>query len=198
MPGKANALGDSPTGYGWPSIALHWITATVIIVLLFVGSSIAMDGRMVHWHTTIAACAYPVLWARVIWRLRQGHPGPLPGQGGFFYGVGKLVHYVLLAALSVMLMSGPLLAWASGRAIEIFELAIPSPFGPSLSLTAFLLQVHGATAAVIVTCIALHVLGVFKHIAFNRDGTFDKMMRPAKQPLVTTAAAPESASGRIG
>ena len=64
---------DTRTGYGWISIALHWLTAIVILTLWFIGSSIQSDlatgsTSTLRLHTSIAITAYVLLWARVIWR----------------------------------------------------------------------------------------------------------------------------------
>ena len=71
---------DTRTGYGWVSIALHWTTAIIVLTLWFVGSSIQSDPgtqeSTLRLHTSIAITAYLLLWARVIWRLKIGHPGP--------------------------------------------------------------------------------------------------------------------------
>ena len=76
---------DTRTGYGWVSIALHWTTAIIVLTLWFVGSSIHSDPETqdstLRLHTSIAITAYLLLWARVIWRFKIGHPGPLPNPG---------------------------------------------------------------------------------------------------------------------
>ena len=81
---------DTRTGYGWISIALHWLTAIVILTLWFIGSSIQSDlatgsTSTLRLHTSIAITAYVLLWARVIWRFKFGHPDATPEQRGLFY-----------------------------------------------------------------------------------------------------------------
>src|SRR5690606_11531691 len=90
---------DTANGYGWVSIALHWLTAIVILTIWFIGSSItaqedmAEHERLLRLHTSIAILAYALLWVRIVWRFVKGHPGPLPGQAGLFYAIGKYTHY---------------------------------------------------------------------------------------------------------
>jgi len=127
-------LADSQTGYGWISIVLHWTTAIIILVMWFVGNSLAVaegvaQDKLIHGHTTIAILAYALLWLRVLWRVFKGHPGPLPKQRGVFYPIGVGVHLIMVAAIGA----------------------------------------------------ALHIGGVIKHAAFNRDGTFAKMMLAARK-----------------
>ena len=183
-------LKDTPTGYGLISIVLHWLTAIVIVVLLAVGASIKTGNQhqyeqMLPLHTSIALTAYVLIWGRIIWRFTVGHPGPLPKQRGVFFYIGKYSHYVLLVAIGVMLISGPLMAWSAGIDIPFYDwFTIPAPFAPNQDWFDFLLTVHGSAASVIAIGVFLHIGGVFKHLIINRDGTFEKMMIPAHEPVL--------------
>jgi cytochrome b561 len=174
-------LNDTKTGYGWISIAFHWLTAAIVIAMWTIGSLAQGEGQeggfdFVHLHTTVGMTAYVLLWARIIWRFKVGHPGPRAGQGATLYPLAKAVHYLLLAALGVALVSGPLTVWLNGDAIEVFSFALPSPFGRLPDVQALARMVHGITTLIVSGLIALHVLAVIKHAVFNHDGTFDKIM----------------------
>jgi cytochrome b561 len=178
-------LNDTASGYGWISISLHWITAATVIAMFVIGvMSQAPDRdthlRLVHLHTSIGIAMYAFLWARIVWRFKIGHPGPLPKQGSFFFTIGKYFHFVMLIAITIMLLSGPLMVWANGDAIFVFGFAVPSPVGVFPVAHDVLRRVHGATASFILAAIVLHVLAVFKHAIINRDGTFDKIMIAAR------------------
>jgi cytochrome b561 len=82
----------------------------------------------------------------------------------------------MLVAIAAMLVSGPLVVWSSGDAIEVFAVAIPSPTGELAELHRVSRNVHGYAATCIVAGMILHVLAVFKHSVIDRDGTFDKIM----------------------
>ena len=172
---------DTSNGYGWISIALHWLTAAIVITMFVIGTmSQTADReeylRMVHLHTTIGISTYALLWARITWRFTVGHPGPLPRQGAFLFAIAKYFHFCLLIAIAVMLLSGPLSVWTDGKAIEVFSLSIPSPIPANAALHELLRGVHRFTSTLILLGIGLHVLAVFKHLILNRDGTFDKIM----------------------
>src|SRR5215203_1319753 len=107
---------DTSTGYGWISIALHWLTAILILTIWFIGSSITSDlaigsNATLRLHTSIAISAYLLLWIRVLWRFKHGHPKAMPEQRGVFYEIGKFTHWAILAAVVAMLISGPLMVW---------------------------------------------------------------------------------------
>jgi cytochrome b561 len=120
--------------------------------------------------------AYLLLWGRILWRFAVGHPAPHPGQSALLFPVAKAFHYLFLIAIGLMLLSGPLMVWSGGDAIEVFAFAIPSPFAPSSGLHDLLRRIHGVTASIIILGAILHILAALKHIVFNRDGTFDKIM----------------------
>ena len=94
---------DRDGGYGWISIALHWLTAVAIGALLFAGDSIGVVGADArNFHTTVGAIAWLFLAARIVWRLQQGHPPRAQGQGRLSFILGMAVHYVLLVAIAMM------------------------------------------------------------------------------------------------
>jgi len=163
------------------SIALHWATVAIVLPMwtigrLAKGESGTSDPALLHVHTTIGVSVYALLWARIIWRFKVGHPGPLPRQGVFLFSIAKYFHFCLLIALAVMLVSGPLTVWSGGDAIGVFSLTIPSPIPMSPALHDLLRAVHRFTSSLILLGVSLHVLAVFKHLILNRDGTFDKIM----------------------
>lgn len=189
------SLKDTATGYGWVSIALHWITFVSISLLLYFGSSIgAYEGaarqEMVDLHTSTAAVSYVFLWARVLWRFVYGHPGPTREQGRIAFFVAKWIHMAMVVAITLMLLTGPLTAWLGGSAIAVFDwFAIPSPFPENMSLAMAIHRVHRWTAIALFIGILLHLGGVYKHLAFNQDGTFTKILIPDKRSEAGHASA---------
>lgn len=169
---------DTKSAYGSISIALHWLTAAIVIVMFTVGSLIHARHEInlseLHLHTTIGMTVYIFLWGRIIWRFAVGHPGRLPEQSAFFFTIGKCFHFMLLMAIALMLLSGPLMVWANGGAIEFFQFTIPGPAFPWAS--ELLQRVHSSTATFLLTGVFFHVLAVIKHAAIDGDGTFEKIM----------------------
>lgn len=173
---------DYGGGYGWISIALHWLTAAAILFLLFAGDSISVAGAAArNAHTTLAICAWTILAVRVVWRLQQGHPPRAGGQGRIAFYLGMGVHYLLLLAIVLMLVSGPLAGFASGIGFQVFELHIggADPAWPEVYAFARWLHIAGAFSLAVGT--SLHVAGVLKHMFVDRDGTLDRIMVPPER-----------------
>lgn len=196
------SLKDTPTGYGWISIALHWITAVLIVVLLFLGNTIdtalgeARQAALVK-HTSLAVTSYLILALRIIWRFYHGHPRPTSRQqAGAAYTLGKWTHLTMLAALALMLVSGPLMVWSSGNEIVVYAwFTLPGPLPTSFPLSDFFHTVHTGSALTIFLGILLHLGGVYKHLAFNQDGTLTKILIANKPGAEGATETPANARG---
>lgn len=178
---------DKANSYGWVSIALHWISALLIIVIWFLGDSIqASDvflgsGKASTSHIGLAVGVYLLFLSRIVWRLFSGHPW-LTNQSKTAHIVSSLVHYSMLAALMVMLLTGPLLAWTSNIPLSFFGLfIIPSPFEPSLKLAEYFRQVHNLSGNCLIMAAIVHMCGACKHLMFNDDETFIRMIVPKRK-----------------
>ena len=83
---------------------------------------------------------------------------------------------LLLTAIVVMVISGPLIQWTGGRPFGIFDwLAIPSPLAKSELWHERLEVLHGWAAWTLIYLIGLHLLGVIKHQFIDRDGILARM-----------------------
>lgn len=176
---------DGKADFGWISIGLHWLGAAAVLSLLFIGNSIQVtDGParddMLRLHTTLGLAAYLLLWARVAWRVAKGHPGPSPRQKRVYHVMGMWLHHLLVAAIVVMLLTGPLMAWAGDLPLRLGDLAIPSPFGTAPELFTVLRWGHIAAATVLGWGTLLHVSAVIKHVAMDRDGSLDRILLPSE------------------
>jgi cytochrome b561 len=197
-------VNDTATGYGWVSILLHWITALLILYLLYLGSTIGSlegDERMlaVKRHTSVAVASYVLLLGRVLWRFVCGHPGPTDEQRGWAFTLGKYTHYTMLGALVVMLVTGPLMQFSYGSDIEVFDwFVVPTPLEASFGLAGVLHRLHATAALILFLGILLHIGGVYKHTAFNQDGTLAKIIIPGRESARTaTRAVPDHNEGDL-
>ena len=86
-----------------------------------------------------------------------------------------------------------------GRDIHVFDwFVIPTPFGPAFGLASFLHGIHAFTAGFILVAVILHIGGVYKHTAFNQDGTLAKIIIPGRQsPDAADSAAQEQNGGEL-
>ena len=131
-----------------PIMALHKATGTVL--LLF------------------------IIW-RVVWRLRQGFPAPVPGMPNWQLLASKVTHWGLLVMMLVMPLSGVTMSLLGGRPISIYGLFSVPPLGKIEALADAAHEVHEYAAWVLAALVALHIAGAFKHLLIDKDGTLARM-----------------------
>lgn len=178
-------LHDSRSVYGWISILLHWISAGIIIALWIIGQNI-LNGNADNadatrgLHVSIAASAWLLIAARIIWRMRSGHPH-VRGLSTGIHRIAKSAHYIMLVALATMLVSGPLLVWSGGDSIDVFGVFdLPSPMDASDGLREVAWLLHSNAAMVLLWLVLLHIGGALKHLMFHSDDTIIRILWPGK------------------
>ncbi len=181
---------NTKDGYGWLSIGLHWLAAIAVFAMLatgftadFAGDAGDRAGRAaaMGWHISIGASVALILLARVFAGYAQPRPTP-PEQAPILKFLASATHQVLLIAILVQVISGPLAVWSGGRAINVFDLfSIPSPFAErNQGVHEAAELVHAIGRWTLVAAISLHILGALKHVMMDEDGTFRMLRPPAK------------------
>lgn len=169
--------------YGLVSRLNHWITALFFLAMLGVGFVLAYgeltrDERvpLMLWHkaTGILLLVF-ALW-RIVWRLVQGFPAPVPGMGGLQLTFSKLTHWGLLACLLLMPLSGFVMAHFGGRPTDMYGLFTLPAFADSEGVRTLMRAVHKWVAYGFVVFIGLHIAGALKHLLIDRDGTVSRMV----------------------
>ena len=183
VPIDDDAPAERDSGYGWISIVLHWVTAFAIGYLWFIGDTIAVAdspgerSQRVGLHVSVALSFYLLFLFRLAWRAAKGFPR-WKGQKRYDRILSKLAQNSMLLCLAAMLATGPVLMLA-GSGVTIFE-RIPLPVGvvqdPALIAAAAL--VHARAATLLLVLASLHICGAFKHLMFDDDDIFLRMLVP--------------------
>ena len=164
---KSRSLLDRNNSFGWLSIGLHWFATVAIILLWFIGQSIALqsieqiDARR-SLHVTLGLIVWLPLVARIVWRFKAGHPR-VNGQTLMTHQLAKAAHYVMLLLLLVMLISGPLMAWVMPERSALSEIAF---------------SFHSFAAKALAVLVVLHILAALKHLMFHGDETVARIFVP--------------------
>ncbi len=178
---------DTKHGYSLLTIILHWVVALGLITLFtfaILADEAPTKERATEYlmtHISVAMTLYVVFWARIIWRMTNTRP-TLPPQPLLLGLLAYWVPLVLLAALAAQLISGPLTVISGGHSIQAFGVTIvPQLMEKSEGLHELTEEVHEIGAQVIFWAFILHVVGTFKHLVVNRDGTLKKMLVPGNR-----------------
>jgi cytochrome b561 len=172
---------DDGTTYDNVAIALHWITA-VLVLVQFV-SAITWDyfskptqESMQSLHVSLGVLLTVVIIVRIVWRLMPGHQVSSLEVGPVRLA-SKGVHYLLYLLLIAQATTGFLFRWAQGHPVEFFGIGIPSPFGAFDKATRH--QLHGIHEKVgwgIVIVAFGHALAALYHRYVLKDRVLGRML----------------------
>ncbi|WP_395670487.1 cytochrome b [Phenylobacterium sp.] len=179
---------ESADRYATVSIALHWITA--LLVIGQIGLIMAVDAEgpnartfaMIHKSDGIMILLLTTV--RLLWRL--GHPlAPLPDETprwqAFIARATHVLFYVLLFAF-------PLTGWAASsvmdRPIPIYGLFNWPllPLEGDRETARSIMDIHRTGAKLLYVLLVLHVAGALKHHFIERNGVLHRMLPLVPRP----------------
>ena len=175
---NGSKLHDTKHSYGELSLLNHWIVALFIMALLVLG--LVYDALpksdasklVIFWHASLGLLAIPFIVWRIIWRMRSGFPNN--HSSGKERLIARAVQWLLLIAIALQIITGPMYLWTEAEALPFFGLfEIPSPFAEELhELHEFVESVHKYVAnPILLALLGFHLLGALKRIFFDKKPT---------------------------
>jgi cytochrome b561 len=181
------AAGDDKTNYDNVTIALHWLTALIVVVLFGLAETWdyfpkPTQESMQSLHVSLGVLLAAVVVARIVWRLIPGHQRPAV-VGEWVKLASKTVHYFLYVLLVLQVCLGFAFRWSQGRPVSFFGLfAIPAPFGPVARPTRHLVHaVHEYVGWTIVIIAFGHALAALYHHYKLHDRVLGRMLPLARR-----------------
>jgi cytochrome b561 len=178
------AAGATRTRYDGVSIALHWTTALLVLLLFALGETWGYAPRplrheLVVLHMSLGILLGLAVAVRIGWRFVPGH-AVAPAGHGRLDRAGRAMHWLLYILLVGQALFGWIVRWSEGRDMSFFGLLIPSPLSPVGPATHHELQdLHGKLGWAIVILAALHAAAALYHHFALRDGVLRRML-PAR------------------
>jgi len=201
---------NSAARYGRVAMALHWLTALLILIAFPLGlianawpyettAQFALKANLFSVHKTLGIAAFFTAVARILWALTQQRPGPLRPERKAERFMAETVHWSLYLAMVIVPLSG----WMHHAATTGFA-PILWPLGQGLPLVpqtpAFAEAagaVHWLFTKILAASVLLHVGGALKHHLLDRDDTLRRML-PGSRVSVSGPALPGVGTGRAG
>lgn len=168
---------SSPTRYGSVAIAIHWLTALMIVVLFTTGllAAAQLDPAakvaLLRAHIPFGAGVLLLTLLRIVWWLvADRHPAPPANQPTWQQWTARAVHIGLYAVV--------LVTAASGIATIVLSGALPAIIGtatlPNLELV-LPRAVHGVVSKLMLGLLALHIGAALYHQFIRRDHLLARM-----------------------
>lgn len=181
-------LKDSSAGYGLISIAIHWISALLILFLFGLGIYMTGLGYYDDWyhkgpalHISLGLIVLLLMLVRIIWRILNPTPSAL-GDQRMQLVAAKLVKLGLYLAIFAVLISGYLITTAEGKPASLFDwIYFPSFTTLSANQVDLAGEIHEYLAWGIIALVVLHVAGALLHHFVMRDRTLVRILKPVKK-----------------
>lgn len=176
------AAGTSLQRYNVGAMALHWVTAALIVVNLVLGISMvpmAISPRKIQWylaHKSFGISIFLLTSLRLGWRAARGHPEPVP-MPAWQTRAARLSHAALYVLLFLIPLSGWLYSSATGVQVLYLRLIpLPSPLPKDRALADALRMLHVGLNVTLVAVVALHTVAALKHHFVDRDDVLARML----------------------
>lgn len=169
------------TRYHWLLVALHWLAAIAIVVMLFLGSFVleeipnsdpakidALRGHMIGGMVVLA-----LMLIRLVVRFSTAHPPKTSTGMAWADALAPWTHGALYLLAFVMVGSGFTTSLMAGLPAIVFG-GSGDPLPPTF-FAYWPRVVHGIAANLLIALIILHVVAAFYHQFARRDGLFSRM-----------------------
>lgn len=171
--------------YSNGAIILHWVTALLMIYMLFLGedlikvrgsTSLADSNGSIH--ATLGMTILVLTIVRLLWRLAKPSPAPAAGLKSWEVTASKLGHiafYMLLIGLPISgwLALTPYAAQHGGGETLTFFNLFPAMVMPDVG--GWIGDVHEIGSKLGIALLAVHVLGALKHQFFDKMPFLQRM-----------------------
>ncbi|MDB5823252.1 MAG: uncharacterized protein JWR21_1956 [Herminiimonas sp.] len=180
----ASQLASQPASarYGRAAIALHWLSAVLILGMLCLGfwmvgipRNTPARGFTFNLHKSFGVLIGVLVIGRLLWRLY--HPAPiLPhAMPRWQAAAARANHFLLYACMVLQPLTGYLGSSFNKYGVKVFGVALPQWGWEDKALRAVFSTLHGWLAITLSLLIAVHVLAACSHL-MRRDGIFQRML----------------------
>ena len=180
-----SALTGHPGGnqYGRMAIALHWLTAMLVVGSFTVGLSMVRMplGRQklewYGWHKWIGITILLVTCLRLAWRATHAAPPPLSTMPQWQRRASLLVHRTLYLLLLVTPLSGWIYSSSTGvQVVYLGLLPLPDLVPKDRVLARGLLALHLTLNFTLFSPVCVHTAAALKHHFIDRDTVLTRML----------------------
>lgn len=181
------ARGSQILRYSGTNQIFHWVTALLIFTIIILGWLMAAGGATVEmlplweWHKTLGLIVLLITGIRIVWRFIDPPPACPQDQPNWDRAISSVTYGLFFIALIVMPLSGYMISAGAGFPPKLFDvIATPALIAKNKGVLAVGKQIHLAGQWAIYGLIAMHLAGVFYHVALVRDRVLERMLPAPK------------------
>jgi len=176
---------NSRSGYGWTSIAVHWIAALVIVTLFALGLWMTGLAYTHPWynrapalHESLGILGMALIAFRLVWRVVTVTPEPGHGLRRWERVAALAVHWLMYVLMVMVFVTGYAISTAGGEPVSVFGWfeapALVHGFEHQADIAGWL---HYYSAWALILLAAVHTLAALKHHFIDRDATLVRMLQ---------------------
>lgn len=174
--------------YTRTAIALHWLTATLILITFVLGVYMheltfsPFKLKLFSYHKWIGVTIFLLTLVRLAWRTTHTPP-PMPDTIPLWQQrAADGVHLLLYALMLAIPVSGWLMSSAKGvPVVYLGLLQLPDLVNKDKALGEFLTMVHQAFVFGLMGLVGMHAAAALKHHFIDHDATLRRMLPFIKQ-----------------
>ena len=179
--------------YTGAAIALHWLTAMLVVANLLLGVSMVqlpISPRKLHWylwHKSIGITVFALTSGRLAWRALHRPPPPV-AMPPWQRRAAAASHALLYVLLFVTPISGWIYSSATGvQVVYLGMFPLPNLVPKDKALADTLRLVHIGLNSLLFAVVCIHVAAALKHHFVDRDTVLVRML-----PILRRNAATRS------
>jgi cytochrome b561 len=179
--GSHTDVADQPERFDRVTIALHWITALLVVYQFGVAQVWDLFERPTRSllfvsHQSFGMVLAAVIVLRLLWRFTGKRDLP-PADTGWMKHAAQIAHAALYVLLVTVVALGIATRWTAGRTVNVFGFLINSPIAAwSRDAAETVSEFHSVVAWAIIVIATVHALAALTHHYLWRDGVLARML----------------------
>jgi len=175
---------NNANGWGWTSIAVHWVTAFAIIALFVLGLWMVDLTYYDDWyrqapyiHKSTGVLLLLLTLFRLAWYYSNQRPKPLDSYSNVERKAAKWVHGLMYLLLFSVMLSGYFISTADGRSIDVFGwFEIPALVLGIKNQEDLAGDIHFVLSVILISMVVVHAAAAMKHHWVDKDPTLKRML----------------------
>jgi cytochrome b561 len=174
---------NSEDSWGVIARGFHWLIAALILAQFAIGS-IAEEMKLTPakldlfvWHKSIGVTVLLLVVLRLIWRIANPPPAPLPGRPDWEHKLASLAHWLIYVLVFAVPLSGWLVSDASRVPFKAyFVVSMPDFIATNHDLQEAAAEVHEALTTALLLLVILHAAAALRHHFLLHDDVLRRML----------------------